>query len=57
MGPESIAAQSGIHIDSARELLRLHRDTYRVFWRWAEENVDRALLGLPCKLRSTRSRT
>ena len=47
MGPESIAAQSGIHIDSARQLLRLHRDTYRVFWRWAEENVDRVLLGLP----------
>ena len=47
MGPESIAAQSGIHIDSARQLLRLHRDTYRVFWRWAEENVDRVLLGMP----------
>ena len=47
MGPERIAAQSGIHIDSARELLRLHRDTYRVFWRWAEENVDRSLLGMP----------
>jgi hypothetical protein len=47
MGPESIAAQSGIHIDSARQLLRLHRDTYRVFWRWAEENVDRVLLGFP----------
>ena len=47
MGPESIAAQSGIHVDRARELLRLHRETYRVFWRWAEANVDRVLLGLP----------
>ena len=47
MGPESLAAQSGIHIDSARQLLHLHRDTYRVFWRWAEENVDRVLLGMP----------
>ena len=47
MGPESIAAQSGIHVHRARELLRLHLDTYRVFWRWAEENVDRVLLGLP----------
>ena len=47
MGPESIAGQSGIHIDRARELLRLHRHTYHVFWRWAEENVDRVLLGLP----------
>ncbi|MDI9848655.1 DNA polymerase [Rhodoblastus sp. 17X3] len=47
MGPESIAAQSGIHIDRARELLRLHRETYRGFWNWADEKVDRALLGLP----------
>jgi DNA polymerase-1 len=47
MGAESIAAQSGIHIDRARELLRLHRDTYHLFWRWAEENVERVLLGLP----------
>jgi hypothetical protein len=47
MGPESIAAQSAIHIDRARELLRLHRETYRVFWRCADEKVDRALLGLP----------
>ena len=47
MGPESIASQSGIHVHRARELLRLHRDTYRVFWRWAEENVDRVLLGMP----------
>jgi DNA polymerase-1 len=47
MGPESISAQSGIHIDRARELLRLHRDTYRVFWHWAEANVERVLLGFP----------
>jgi hypothetical protein len=47
MGPESLAAQSGIHIDRARELLRLHRGTYPKFWRWADENVERALLGLP----------
>jgi len=47
MGPESIAGQSGIHVDQARELLRLHRETYRVFWRWADGNVDRALLCLP----------
>jgi hypothetical protein len=47
MGPESISAQSGIHIDRARELLRLHRDTYHVFWRWAEGNVERVLLGFP----------
>ncbi len=47
MGAESIAAQSSIHIDRARELLRMHRETYRKFWRWADANVDRALLGFP----------
>ena len=47
MMPASMAAQSGIHIDRARELLRLHKATYRTFWQWAENNVDRALMGLP----------
>jgi hypothetical protein len=47
MGAESIAAQSGIHVETARELLHLHHVTYHVFWRWAEANVDRVLLGLP----------
>jgi len=47
MMPNSMASQSGIHVDRARELLRLHKATYRVFWAWAEGNVDRALMGLP----------
>jgi hypothetical protein len=47
MGPESIAAQSGIHIDQARELLRVHRETYRDFWSWIEARVEQVLLGLP----------
>jgi hypothetical protein len=47
MMPASMAAQSGIHIDRARELLRLHKATYRTFWTWAENNVDHALMGLP----------
>jgi hypothetical protein len=29
MGAESLAGQSGIHLDKARELLRLHKITYR----------------------------
>jgi DNA polymerase I len=28
----------------ARELLRLHRETYRVFWRWSDSAVDHAML-------------
>ena len=47
MMPESIALKAGIHVDRARELLRLHRATYRQFWRWVEGIVDKALLGFP----------
>lgn len=45
MGPESMAARAGMIIAEARQLLALHRETYRTFWRWAEQNVERALLG------------
>ena len=31
-------------IVNARELLRLHRETYRVFWRWSDAAVDHAML-------------
>jgi hypothetical protein len=47
MSPESIAQQAGLHIEQARRLLQLHRETYRVFWDWAEDGVNRALLGMP----------
>lgn len=47
MGAEAIAAQSGIHVVDARRLLRLHRQTYRRFWAWADDNVNRVLLGSP----------
>jgi hypothetical protein len=33
MGPDTMAASAGITPCEARELLRLHRDTYRTFWR------------------------
>jgi DNA polymerase I-like protein with 3'-5' exonuclease and polymerase domains len=41
MGPEALAAQIGLPVIDARQLLALHRATYRTFWRWAEENVAR----------------
>lgn len=47
MSAEGIANQSAIHVVRARELLQLHRDTYRQFWKWAEENADRVSLGFP----------
>lgn len=45
MGPESMAAGAGMSVIEARQLLMLHRETYRTFWAWAEANVNRALLG------------
>lgn len=47
MSAAGIALKSGIHVDRARELLRLHKSTYKVFWKWAEANVNHVLLGEP----------
>ncbi len=44
MGAESLAANIGDTLDVARELLRLHRQTYPKFWRWSESAVDHAML-------------
>jgi DNA polymerase I-like protein with 3'-5' exonuclease and polymerase domains len=44
MGPDSMAVRAGIAPVEARELLRLHRQTYPRFWRWSEDTVDRAML-------------
>jgi DNA polymerase I len=44
MGPEAMAMQAGITPAEAKELLRLHRSTYRPFWRWIEDTVSSAML-------------
>jgi hypothetical protein len=44
MGAESLAASIDDNIDVARELLRLHRQTYPHFWRWSEGAIDHAML-------------
>ena len=44
MQAEAMAARAGIPPCEARELLRLHRDTYREFWRWSDAVVSAALL-------------
>ena len=44
MGPEATAAAAGITPVEAKELLRLHRETYRTFWRWSEDTVSAAML-------------
>ena len=44
MGAESLAQRIGQSVSRARELLRLHRQTYEVFWRWSDAAVDYAML-------------
>jgi DNA polymerase I-like protein with 3'-5' exonuclease and polymerase domains len=44
MAPESLAARIGKPPIVGRELLRLHQETYPVFWRWSDAAVDHANL-------------
>ena len=44
MGAESLAQRIGQPVIRARELLRLHQETYRVFWKWSDAAVDYAML-------------
>ena len=44
MGPDALAASAGITPSQAKELLRLHRDTYKQFWRWSDDVVSAAMI-------------
>ena len=44
MGAEALARRIGQPPICARDLLRLHRETYRIFWRWSDAAVDHAML-------------
>jgi hypothetical protein len=44
MEAESLAARTGTDVATARDLLRLHRTTYRDFWAWSDNVVDTAVL-------------
>jgi DNA polymerase I-like protein with 3'-5' exonuclease and polymerase domains len=44
MGPESLALRIGQPTIVARDLLRMHRETYRKFWRWSDAVVDYTML-------------
>jgi DNA polymerase I-like protein with 3'-5' exonuclease and polymerase domains len=44
MGADALAVRIGQPTIRARELLRLHRETYRVFWRWSDQAVAHAML-------------
>ena len=47
MGAEALALSAGIHRVEANGLLNSHKMTYRIFWKWAEANQMRALMGEP----------
>ena len=44
MGAEALAARINQPVARARELLYLHKNTYRVFWRWSDAALDYAML-------------
>jgi DNA polymerase I-like protein with 3'-5' exonuclease and polymerase domains len=44
MGADTLAQRISQPLIHARGLLRLHRETYRVFWRWSDAAVDHAML-------------
>ena len=46
MSAYGVAQAAKIHELEAKALLQKHRETYRKFWAWAENNKDRGLLGL-----------
>jgi DNA polymerase I-like protein with 3'-5' exonuclease and polymerase domains len=44
MGPDALATSLGIAPAEARELMRLHRETYRRFWLWSDGVVASTML-------------
>jgi DNA polymerase I-like protein with 3'-5' exonuclease and polymerase domains len=44
MGEASLSYRIGQPVARARELLRLHHETYRMFWRWSDGVQDYAML-------------
>lgn len=45
MGEASLALRINQPVARARQLLELHRRTYRTFWKWSDSAVDEAVLG------------
>jgi DNA polymerase I len=45
MGEASLAARINQPVARARQLLELHKRTYRQFWKWSDSVVDEAVLG------------
>ncbi len=44
MGEEALANRINQSVAKARELLTLHKETYRTFWRWSDAALDSTML-------------
>jgi DNA polymerase-1 len=44
MGEESLAARIRQSPAKARELIRLHKEIFKVFWKWSDASLDFAML-------------
>jgi hypothetical protein len=51
MSPYGIAQRIGVGEIDARHMLQRHRETYRAFWAWTDNNINAALLGTPLQTR------
>jgi DNA polymerase-1 len=45
MGPDALGAATGTCEAMGRRLLRQHKELFPRFWRWSDNQVDRAMLG------------
>ena len=48
MGEASLAARINQPVARARQLISMHHQTYRTFWKWSDSAVDEAVLGGDC---------
>ena len=49
MSAESFAVKAGLNVGHARRLLQLLEVLFPTFWAWAEDNINRVLLGEPIR--------
>jgi len=46
MSAYGMGQKASLHILEAEELLQRHKDVYRTFWKWADQNVNAGLAGV-----------
>jgi len=46
MSAYGMGQKASLHVLEAEDLLQSHKDVYRTFWRWADQNVNAGLAGV-----------